>query len=134
MAAPNSHRNGFARKKGRRPVETGACRAPRVHRLRRIPGREAGGHARTPRQIPGTLRSRLLPRPPRTRETTENPPPNGPTARQRSPAPPPTRKNNKNPPPNRPPPPSTKPPPFFRSRTRQGAVPRLNRGTLWVRR
>src|ERR1039457_7074797 len=78
--------------------------------LRRIPGREAGGHARTARQIPGTLRSRLLPRPPRTRETTENPPPNGPTARQRS------------------------PPPFYRVRARRGAVPRLNRGTLWVRR
>src|ERR1017187_5643650 len=27
MAAPNNHRNGFARKNGRRPVETGACRA-----------------------------------------------------------------------------------------------------------
>src|ERR1039457_4826992 len=32
MAAPNNHRNGFARKNGRRPVETGACRAPRGHR------------------------------------------------------------------------------------------------------
>src|ERR1035438_7559831 len=120
MAAPNNHQNGFARKNGRRPVETGACRAPRGHRLRRIPGREAGGHARTARQIPGTLRSRLLPRPPRTRETTENPPPNGPTAAIPTPGPPP--------------PPQTTPPPFSRGRAGGGGVPRLNRGTLWVRR
>src|ERR1022692_3452456 len=106
---PNNHRNGFARKNGRRPVETGACRAPRGHR--------SATYTRTRSRRPCSNRS------PNSRNASIAPS-SAPSANSRN-----YRKSAA----KRPRRPPKKPRPLLPSRDRQEAVPRLNRGTLWVR-
>src|ERR1017187_3561502 len=109
MAAPNNHRNGFARKNGRRPVETGACRAREaivcdvypdekqeamLEPLAKFQERFDRAFFRALRELEKLQKIRRQTAPPPVNEappprrpgkTTKTPPPTAPPPRQRSP-------------------------------------------------